>query len=217
VSTPGRLIEGALRYDLKAWARARGRPGAFHRELFELAQLAEGDSVLDVGCGTGSLAIAARRRVGPRGSAAGIDPSAEMIERARAEARRARVNVAFETGAGQELPYPDASFDVAFATLMLHHLSPENRHRTLAELKRVLVPGGRLLAVDLDLAHPGNPRHAPHAHAHAHGHGHGTPPRFDLAEVAQLLDHLGLTVAAEGPVSFRYARFERMRYLLART
>jgi ubiquinone/menaquinone biosynthesis C-methylase UbiE len=214
MSTPGRLIEGAVKYDLKLWARARGRPGAFHRELFELAGLAEGESVLDVGCGTGSLAIAAKSRVGPAGRASGIDPSAEMIERGRRKARRARLDVELDTGVGQELPYPDASFDAVFATLMLHHLSPENRERTLVEIARVLAPGGRVLAVDLDLSHPDNPRHGPHAHAHAHAHG--APPPFDLAAAAHALLRLGLTIAGHGPVAFRYARFERMQYVLAR-
>ena len=68
---PGRLIEGAFRYDVKLWARSLGREKAFRRELTGLAHLAPGESVLDLGCGTGTQAIVARQSVGATGAVHG--------------------------------------------------------------------------------------------------------------------------------------------------
>ena len=207
-SAPGRLRSGARRYDFRLWLRARGRPRAFVDEVLSLARLEQGESVLDVGCGTGTLALAAKRRVGRDGAVSGVDPSHEFVARARAKARRARLDVAFEVGTAQSLPYGDSTFGVAFATLMLHHLSEEAREELVPEARRVLKPGGRLLAVDLDLAHPDNPRHAPHMHARRGG-GH-----FDLGEVAHRFGAGGFEVVDHGPVAFRFSGFERMRYVL---
>jgi ubiquinone/menaquinone biosynthesis C-methylase UbiE len=207
----GLLIEGALRYDVKLWVRSRGRLRAFRRELLDLARVTSGERVLDVGCGTGGLALAAKRRVGPAGVVHGIDPSAEMIEAARRKARRSRLDVRFETGFAQELALPSASVDAVLATLMLHHLPHDVLVSSLREIARVLVPGGRFLAVDLDLDDPSNPSGSPHAHAHRVG------AQFDLRDVALLAADAGLELIEEGPVAFRLARFERMLYALLAT
>lgn len=205
----GRLIEGALRYDVKIWVRALGRERRFRDELVELARLAEGERALDLGCGTGGLALAAKRRVGPEGDVQGIDPSEQMIERARRKARRAGLDVRFEVGVAQELPLADGSVDAVLSSLVLHHLPHDDLARALREIRRVLAPGGRFLAADLDLGHPDNPRGSPHAHARRIG------AHFDLGDVAKLAEHVGLEVVESGPVAFRLVRFERMRYLRA--
>jgi ubiquinone/menaquinone biosynthesis C-methylase UbiE len=204
----GLLIEGALRYDLKLWVRSLGRMRAFRGEMVDLARLSPGDRVLDLGCGTGSLALAAKRRVGPDGAVFGIDPSREMIDAARRKARRARLGVSFEIGVAQELDLPDSSLDAVLATLVLHHLPHDALVRTFREIRRVLAPGGRFLAVDLDLADPSNPSGSPHAHAH----GVGAP--FDLDDVVEIAAHLGLDCVDAGQLAFRLVRFERMRYAL---
>ena len=87
----------------------RGREQAFRAEQLDIAGVGEGQAVLDVGCGTGTLAIAAARRVGPRGSAIGVDPSPEMVARATGKARRAGVAVTFLPGAAQALPVADGA------------------------------------------------------------------------------------------------------------
>lgn len=126
-----------------------GTERAFRDKLVELARLAPGESVLDVGCGTGTLAIAARRRVGSAGKVNGIDPSPEMIARARKKTLKARVEVVFETAVAESLPFPQATFDAVLSTAMLHHLpDQEARRQCIHEIRRVLRPGGRLLAVD---------------------------------------------------------------------
>src|SRR4029077_11003925 len=99
-----RPMPSPLRYDLMLWVASRGRERVFRDRQVDLARIATGEAVLDVGCGTGSLAIAAARRVGERGVVHGVDPSAELLARARKKARRAGVEVTFAVARGEELP-----------------------------------------------------------------------------------------------------------------
>ena len=80
---------------------------------------------MDIGCGTGTLAIAAKRRVGPAGGVFEVDASPEMIARARKKARKRGVAVNLENAVVQNLPFEDASFDAVLSTVMLHHLGRE--------------------------------------------------------------------------------------------
>lgn len=129
-------------YDLLQ--RLAGVP-RLHRALIEFADL--GDlRALEVGCGTGNLAILAKR-LHPGTEMVGIDPDPKALARARRKAARA-VPVRFDHGYGQNLPYPDASFDRVLSALMFHHLEPEVKPRMLAETLRVLRPGGMLHLVD---------------------------------------------------------------------
>jgi demethylmenaquinone methyltransferase/2-methoxy-6-polyprenyl-1,4-benzoquinol methylase/phosphoethanolamine N-methyltransferase len=85
---------------------------------------------------------------GATGETRGIDPAPEMVELARQKAVRAGVRVQFDVGVIERLPYPDDHYDVVLSSLMLHHLPDELKRRGLAEVRRVLRPGGRLVAVD---------------------------------------------------------------------
>ena len=111
-------------------------------------QLRPGETVLDVGCGTGTLALHARRLVGAAGFVAGIDAAQEMVARARRKAGKAGLSVHFELASADSLPFPDASFDAVMCTVTLHHLPRWMRAATLREMRRVLKPGGRVLLVD---------------------------------------------------------------------
>src|SRR5215216_4246893 len=147
--TSGLVLHGTARfYDLLAWLMTRGREGVFREKVVDLARLQSGESVLDVGCGTGTLAVAAKRRVGPAGAVYGVDASPEMIARASKKARKAGLEVVFRNALVQALPFPDDSFDAVLSTLMLHHLPPSAREQCAREVRRVLKPGGRVLAVD---------------------------------------------------------------------
>jgi ubiquinone/menaquinone biosynthesis C-methylase UbiE len=135
-------------YDALCSSLGIGR--SFRRETLRLANVATGDQVLDVGCGTGVLTCLAADAVGPSGRATGIDPSAAMIAAARRNAALEGSSAAFRLAAIEALPYADSSFDVVLSSFMLHHLPPEVKRDGLREVYRVLKDGGRLLAVDID-------------------------------------------------------------------
>jgi ubiquinone/menaquinone biosynthesis C-methylase UbiE len=204
----GLVLHNPIRYDFRVWLTTRGREGKFRRTLVELAGVKPGDSVLDIGCGTGSLAIEAGKTVGPTGSVDGIDPSPEMIGRAKGKARRL-ANVRFEIAPAQNLPFADASFDIVMSSLVLHQLPPDSLHTVKAEVARVLKPGGRLLLVDIGGDQQST--HTPHARA-AKRHG---VHLFDLRKIGPTLASVGLKELANGDVPFKLFRFERVQYVLA--
>lgn len=146
--TSGKLIHRARAYDVMVWLLLHGKERAFRERLLDLAHVTSGQSVLDIGCGTGSLAIAASRRVGANGVVHGIDAASEMIERARVKAGKAHVNATFTHAAVEEMPFPDNHFDVVLASLMFHHIRRAVREQCAREMQRVLKPGGKALVVE---------------------------------------------------------------------
>src|SRR6266545_2064172 len=120
--TEGKTIRWARLYDLGTTILSLGRVSALRRKMVELAAIAPGERILDVGCGPGRLTILAGTVAGPSGEACGIDPAPEMVDLARRNAERADVEVRFQVGAIEALPYPDDYFDVVLSSLMLHHL-----------------------------------------------------------------------------------------------
>jgi len=153
--TEGRAIRWARLYDLGTTVLSFGRLSALHRRVVELAGVAPGERVLDVGCGPGRLALLAGKVAGPAGETCGIDPAPEMVELARRKAARTGVRARFNVGVIEALPCPDNHFDVVLSSLMLHHLPDELKRRGLAEVRRVLQPGGRFLGIDFG-ATPGD-------------------------------------------------------------
>lgn len=123
---------------------------AFRARTLSHAAIRPGERLLDVGCGTGVLTRRALEAARPGGSAVGIDPSWRMVQVGRETAVRLGSAVEFKLAAIERLPFDDAQFDVALSSLMLHHLPPETKRQGLAEVYRVLKPGGRLVAVDID-------------------------------------------------------------------
>lgn len=119
------------------------REAVFKRRLVAEARVQVGHQVLDLGCGTGTLALLLKRVV-PGANVVGLDGDPKILAIARAKANEAGVDISFDTGMSFELPYPENSFDRVFSTLLFHHLTRENKIRTLREVYRVLKPGGEL-------------------------------------------------------------------------
>jgi ubiquinone/menaquinone biosynthesis C-methylase UbiE len=126
----------------------RGQMRELRRRTINLARIRPGEQALDVGCGTGTLAIEVQRHVGGAGGVVGVDPGIRQIARARAKAARRKLPINFQIGVIERLDFPDQTFDVVFSTLMMHHLSDSLKRQGLAEIVRVLKPDGRLIIAD---------------------------------------------------------------------
>jgi len=126
------------------------------KKLFDQASVRPHDRVLDIGCGTGTFAVAIKRWM-PSVEVVGLDPDPKALAHSRRKAYRAAVSIRFDQGFANVLPYPDASFDRVFSSLMFHHLPQDTKLATMCEVRRVLKPGGSLHLLDFE--HEG-----PHSH-----------------------------------------------------
>ncbi len=185
------VLHSPRMYDILVKIATRGRESAFRQKVIDLARLKPGESVLDVGCGTGTLAIAAKRRVSSDGKVYGIDASPEMIARAAGKARKAGLEIDFRNESIAALPYSDWQFDVVLSTVMLHHLSRRVREAGIREIRRVLKPDGRVLIVEFDFSRTEH-RRGLVAHLHRR-HGHVSSDK-----VLALLKDAGLNVVENG-------------------
>ena len=145
--TEGTLIRWAPYYDLAVNLTMLGHARRLRKLTVDNALIKPGDSVLDVGCGTGEVTLLAKTRA-KDGKVYGIDPAPEMIDVARKKAARKKLDIDFRVGVIESLPFPDASIDVVTSSLMMHHLPEDLKVRGLAETYRVLKPSGRLLIAD---------------------------------------------------------------------
>lgn len=201
--TARKVLHSAFWYDLVVWAFTGGREHAFRDKTIDLARLGPGESVLDVGCGTGTLAMAAKRRAGDAGTVVGIDASPEMIARAERKARKAGVDVSFQIAAVESLPFRDGTFDAVLSTLVLHHLADEMRWQGLREMRRVLKRGGRLCVVDFGGEARGLRRWAAAGRRRHHRD-------FDLCAMISEVNQTGLRDVEVGALGF-----QRLHYIRA--
>lgn len=144
IETKGLTIHWARWYDPVVSLFTFGRAKKLRRMTVELAQLEKGQTVLDIGCGTGDLTQLVHDEVGIEGCVVGVDASAEMIE----TAQKKYPSVDFRLAAVEQLPFEDNHFDVIISSLVLHHLPEELKGDAMAEMWRVLKPHGRVVHVD---------------------------------------------------------------------
>jgi ubiquinone/menaquinone biosynthesis C-methylase UbiE len=115
--------------------------------LIQQADIKPGHRVLDLGCGTGTLAIMAKESQ-PSADVSGLDADPDMLKVARFKSGERKAPVKFDVGFTNKLPYPDASFDRVMSSIMIHHLKTPDKITTAKEVFRVLKPGGELHIID---------------------------------------------------------------------
>ena len=124
------------------------REDTFKRRVLDRAGLRREEEVLDLACGTGTLAIAAARAA-PGVRVVGVDADPVVLANAQAKADRAGVQVTFDEALSTGLPYENRSFDVVLSTLFFHRLPDDAKAASATEIVRILRPGGRLVVGDV--------------------------------------------------------------------
>jgi len=173
-----------------------GRERTLREMTVSLAQVKPGDCVLEAGCGTGTLTLAAKRQAGPSGKAFGIDIIPGMIELSQRKAAQANEEVTFQLGSIDDIPFSANQFDVVMCSFMIFHMSEMVRRKGITEIYRVLKPRGRLLV--LDLALPAQP--LPRAIARAL---FGGMLQHDLRELLPLMETSGFSDIEIAQARFR--------------
>ena len=121
----------------------------FRRWLIELARLQHDRRVLDVGCGTGTLAILIKETF-PSVRVDAVDPEPGALAMARRKAARRELAISFREASAGQLPFADAAFDRVMCTLALHHIPDEQKLVSLLQMRRVLLPQGELILADFE-------------------------------------------------------------------
>ncbi|SDY41325.1 class I SAM-dependent methyltransferase [Nitrosomonas sp. Nm33] len=125
---------------------------ALKTALIAQAHIQPGQNVLDIGCGTGTLTLMIKQ-ANPNATVYGLDVDSEVLDIARRKTEEAGEIIILQQGTATCLPYADESFDHVFASLMLHHLTRQDKQQMLREAFRVLQPGGKLHVADFGKPH----------------------------------------------------------------
>jgi ubiquinone/menaquinone biosynthesis C-methylase UbiE len=168
-----------------------GQEEALRETTVNLAQVKPGDCVLEVGCGTGTLTLAAKRQAGPSGKVFGIDVIPGMIELSQRKAEQAHEEVTFQLGSIDDIPFSESQFDVVLCSFMIFHMSEKTRRKGISEIHRVLKPMGRLLILDIDSI-PQPPAQE----------SSDSIPQHNLRELLPLMEISGFSKVEIAPVEF---------------
>jgi ubiquinone/menaquinone biosynthesis C-methylase UbiE len=182
-----------------------GRERVLREETVNLAQVKPGDCILEIGCGTGTLTLAAKRRAGASGKAFGIDIIPGMIEASQRKAAEANEEITFRSGSIDDIPFSANQFDVVMCSFMIFHMSETTRRKGIAEIHRVLKPQGRLLV--LDMALPAQP--LPRAIAKML---FGGMLEHELQELRPLMEASGFSNIEIAPAKFRILGLSVLAY-----
>lgn len=123
------------------------RERVFKKALTEEIPIKTGQRILDIACGTGTLTIMLKGSA-PDAEVVGIDGDANILRIAREKIREAGADIRVEQGMSFDLPFADGTFDYVVASLFFHHLTRENKLKTLFEISRVLRSGGEFHVAD---------------------------------------------------------------------
>lgn len=123
------------------------REETFKHQLVTQANIRDRHRVLDLGCGTGTLTLLIKK-IHPEAKVDGLDGDEKVLEIARHKMSKLHSDIQFVHGFSFELPYPENAFDRVISSLMFHHLTREDKSKTLHEVYRVLRPGGELHIAD---------------------------------------------------------------------
>jgi len=119
----------------------------FRRKVLAMADIEDGERILDVGCGTGSLLLNVKRTYS-KSEVVGIDPDQDVLTMARAKFEGSGIHAKLVQGFAQALPFPPCFFDLVMSTLIFHHLRTEIKKQAIKEIYRVLREGGRFILAD---------------------------------------------------------------------
>ncbi len=172
------------------------REASFKARLIQQAALQPEHRILDLGCGTATLTIMAKK-AHPQTRLVGLDADMKVLRLAQGKAAKDVVDIDLLLGTAFQLPYADNSFDRVLSSLVFHHLTTDSKQRTLQEVHRVLRPGGELHIVDF-------------------GKPHGAFA-YVMSHIMRRLEHTTDNVKGRLPEMFRQAGLEQVsetaRYL----
>lgn len=136
------MAQMANSYDSYMQRVTLGREHVLREVTVNLAHIKPGDQVLEVGCGTGTLSLATKQKVGLAGKVHGIDMIPQMIEISQRKAAQAGADIAFQLGSIDDIPFTANRFDAVLCSFMIFHMSEGVRRKGIQEIHRVLKPQG---------------------------------------------------------------------------
>ena len=150
LETEGATISWAFLYEILVKAVMLGRDQQLRESIVSLAAVRPGEKVLDLGCGTGKLAMTFKQSSDSSVTVHGIDAAPEMVARAKSQAAKKGLDIDFRHGLAESVDLPDESLDVVVSSFVVHHLTADLQTKAFAECYRLLKPGGRLLVIEFE-------------------------------------------------------------------